>query len=704
MIMLVISVTASNGYAIRLFWTPYSNESGKNGPPLEVQSSSLVFREALSEPGNFSSTSNRITSSSGGSAFESSPLFSRNVLVSADLGLFPFQDEPWIAINPRNPDNLIIGAHDLGIPSTMVSYASFDGGAVWKKTSIPKILKDDLGGSDPTLAFDRKGVAYYTYLSIGLLGNSIVTVNSTNGGLTWSEPVVSVKGGEINDTAHRISTRIFNDKPTVFIGADPIKSDVDNIYICFTEFADVYDISGSSRTFLYENNTIKVVRSTDGGRTFSKPVAISPESSYVTLTNTTRIFQGSAPAVSQNNIVYVSYYDSGTDGWLNGTDDLMIARSSDGGSSFSKPSLIAHARETGFNIPPTFFRVWLTLSPIIASALNGDVYAVFTSDPDGPDDADIMFCRSSDDGNTWSSPKRVNDDETLNDQFFQTINVSPNGMIHVNFGDRRDDPSDVNYHVYYTSSTDGGSTFERNIRVTEIPSNPFLGFPNGLFIGDYFGLASSANDVYVVWTDCRTGRIRSLSQHIVAARIKPIQGPTISSTTAIGPSGTTIELIGSGFSTFGRDVAINFDDVNVLTVSTNDEGGFSTKMTIPFSTSGTHTIGAIDVLGGSVSMNFAISYGLNDVGEELANASRVISETSRALEQRLGSLEKNVTDAQASLMGELANNVAEIRIVESRLNDVFYMSIIASVAAIAVSVIAMIVVLQVRRSLNRRGT
>ena len=150
-LILVISMMASNSYALRLFWTPYPQEDGNNGPPLKVRSGSLIFREALSDTGNSSLTSTGFTGSVGGSAFERSPLFSQNVLVTADLGLFPYQNEPWIVINPRNPDNLIIGAHDQGIPSTMVSYASFDGGTIWKKTSIPKDPQGRPGRERPYL-------------------------------------------------------------------------------------------------------------------------------------------------------------------------------------------------------------------------------------------------------------------------------------------------------------------------------------------------------------------------------------------------------------------------------------------------------------------------------------------------------------------------------------------------------------------------
>jgi hypothetical protein len=50
------------------------------------------------------------------------------------------------------------------------------------------------------------------------------------------------------------------------------------------------------------------------------------------------------------------------------------------------------------------------------------LYAVWAENPSGDDDSDIMFARSTDGGNTWSSPIRVNDDVNavgdFNSQFF----------------------------------------------------------------------------------------------------------------------------------------------------------------------------------------------------------------------------------------------------------------------------------------------
>jgi hypothetical protein len=71
--------------------------------------------------------------------------------------------------------------------------------------------------------------------------------------------------------------------------------------------------------------------------------------------------------------------------------------------------------------------------------------------------------------------------------------------------DRRND--DVDLDVYYARSTDGGATFEANLRVTEESFVPILPSEGGAaaFIGDYNGIAASAAAVFPFYQDSRRG-------------------------------------------------------------------------------------------------------------------------------------------------------------------------------------------------------
>jgi hypothetical protein len=135
----------------------------------------------------------------------------------------------------------------------------------------------------------------------------------------------------------------------------------------------------------------------------------------------------------------------------------------------------------------------------------GNLYLVWSDARNG--DADILFIRSTDGGQTWSQPVRINDDPVGNgrDQFFSWVAVDPtNGQIVVMFYDRRADANNLILDVYVTRSTDGGLTFEPNIKVNTQSFNPRDDrLFQGAFIGDYNAIAVHNNLAYPIWSDTR---------------------------------------------------------------------------------------------------------------------------------------------------------------------------------------------------------
>ena len=50
---------------------------------------------------------------------------------------------------------------------------------------------------------------------------------------------------------------------------------------------------------------------------------------------TGRLITGPMPAVASNGNLYVAYFDTGINGFLNSTASIMVAKSTNGGASFS---------------------------------------------------------------------------------------------------------------------------------------------------------------------------------------------------------------------------------------------------------------------------------------------------------------------------------------------------------------------------------
>ena len=85
------------------------------------------------------------------------PAFSRDLLVTRDFSNSPLQTEPDIAVNPNDPDHLVLGLIDYNFPNNS-AYVSIDGGASWEGPQQIKYLrKDRISGGDPVVEFDSEG-------------------------------------------------------------------------------------------------------------------------------------------------------------------------------------------------------------------------------------------------------------------------------------------------------------------------------------------------------------------------------------------------------------------------------------------------------------------------------------------------------------------------------------------------------------------
>jgi len=143
----------------------------------------------------------------------------------------------------------------------------------------------------------------------------------------------------------------------------------------------------------------------------------------------------------------------------------------------------------------------------------GRAYVIYTLEhPNESDDTDIYERHSDDDGATWSTPVRVNDDQTTNSQFLPKLSLDQTtGNIAVTFYDARNDlgtggPGDTDgvpntdAQVWGAFSTNGGTSFGPNLRISAGTSNaPDSG--NGIDYGDYSGLSFYGGVAHPAWSD-----------------------------------------------------------------------------------------------------------------------------------------------------------------------------------------------------------
>jgi len=209
--------------------------------------------------------------------------------------------------------------------------------------------------------------------------------------------------------------------------------------------------------------------------------------------------EGAVPDVGPDGQIYVAWafneyiifdksYDKG-ETWLK--EDIIVA-DQPGGWNINIPGL---SRTNGMPIT----RVDRTNGPN-----RGTIYINWSDQRNGENDTDIWLIKSTDEGQTWSKPIRVNDDAPGKQQFLSWMDIDQStGYIHIVFYDRRAHENNAT-DVYVATSKDGGQTFE-NIKVN---GQPFTPTPE-IFFGDYNDISAVNGQVRPIWTELK-GRVLSV--------------------------------------------------------------------------------------------------------------------------------------------------------------------------------------------------
>lgn len=445
-----------------------------------------------------------------------------NILISTSNN----PNEPAIMLDPANTSRMIAGSNIANL------YYSTDAGYTWTE----EVQTSTLGvWGDPVFAIDTAGDFYHFHLSNPAIGNwidRIVCQKSTDGGNTWNDG--SFAG--LNGTAAQ-------DKQWVSIDRSN-----NVIYMTWTHF-DSYGTSDPA-----DSSFIKFSKSTDAGLSWTPAITISDVAGDCVDEDET--MEGAVPAVGPNGEVYVSwighdtlYFDKSTDGGLTWLPNDIRITDIPGGWDYTIPGIM---RCNG--LPVTLCDTGSS------SPYNGTIYINWTDQRNGTTDTDVWLIKSTDGGNSWTAPARVNDDAPGKHQFFTWMAIDQtNGHLWFVFYDRRSYINNLT-DVYMARSTDGGQTFE-NFRVS---SSPFLPTA-GVFFGDYTNIIAHNNVVRPIWTRLESGNLSVYTAIVNPAVLNneeqeefddvlypnPFEHVTYLSFKLNQPTEVTVTL----FDNFGREVA-----------------------------------------------------------------------------------------------------------------------------------------------------
>ncbi len=417
--------------------------------------------------------------------------------VNVDAGgqniLFDAANEPSIAVNPLNANEIVIGWRQFDNVASNFRQAGWsytsDGGLTW---TFPGVIEPGIFRSDPVLDFDSSGNFYYNSLT-----NSpdffCKVFKSINGGATWNTGTDAQGGDKQWMTIDR----------TTGVGSG-------NIYSSWTS-----DFS----TCTPENFT----RSTNGNISYESCIAVDGDPYWLMMAvgNSGELYLGGGSHLSDSLVVSKStnaQVPSSLIVW-----DFPITVFMDGylnGAAVNPAGLLGQVNiDIDRSNGPGQGNVYLLAS----------LTRISNSDP-----GDVMFAKSTDGGLTWSSPMQINDDVSVNNtQWFGTMSVAPNGRIDAVWLDTRDDQFGLDSSaLYYSYSTDQGSTWSVNEKLSA-SFDPHTGYPNQDKMGDYFDMVSDNSGAHLAWANTLNGEQDVYYSHII---------PPVATAINETPGNTTISI------------------------------------------------------------------------------------------------------------------------------------------------------------------
>ena len=400
---------------------------------------------------------------------------------------------------------------DTGGSFTLV-YTSHDGGASWSET----LRKSDIVTADPACAFGPAGTAHF----ITLGGGKAFAFRSADSGLTWSSPL------QLLPHLDREYVVVDNNAASPFYG---------RVYV-----------SGTGTSFGLDGNrasALEVVASNDSGKTFG------PSTQRIALGQQTIEGMGNSVVLSNGDLATVFGVLKGWPfsktipsalGQNTSNAELKVAITSRGGEPLTFPE------RTAQSISDWYMNLWIISSiiPVVAvdpgsSAFKDRLYVVWADERSGQ--MEIILSYSTDEGRTWSNPRRVSDGPMFVssnhpiDAVMPVVAVNRSGVVAVAWADRRDHPDGLGWHYRVRVSLDGGDAWLPSVRVSEVAASfggkeewpldswtsttkrpgqnqgskvettiAFGRFLAGL--GDTGGMTADANGVFhPFWVDNRTG-------------------------------------------------------------------------------------------------------------------------------------------------------------------------------------------------------
>ncbi len=273
------------------------------------------------------------------------------------------------------------------------------------------------------MVFGHDGTLFHSYISFDGLRVSRPVLARNGVFVRRRDAVTGGWDGPLAVVDHRNTVVPFEDKPWPGVDCGAQASRRGHRYVAWTRF-DEYDTPRPDC-----RSEIHFSRSVDGGRSFAVPLRISDRPG--TCLDDDDTVGGAVPAVGPDGVVYVAW---------SGPAGLVVDRSEDGGVTFGVDRLVTPLAG-GWDIAVAGLSrsngMPVTVVDGSSGPRRGAVSMAWIDARHG--DPDVFVASSSDRGQTWRAPVRVNQDPVGNGMaqlFVWVAQDASTGVMHAVYHER----------------------------------------------------------------------------------------------------------------------------------------------------------------------------------------------------------------------------------------------------------------------------
>jgi len=441
------------------------------------------LREFIEEKYHNPSDKEKALKEIGFETHQTSPILnSENKSLYEEDGSLQVGAEPHIAINPNNPNHIVVTFMSVGGEFEFPVYYSFDAGETWTKSdySIASSFKTHMGiteelehGGDPILAFDNNGKLYFSWLfvhdNIGTTG----FVFSNDGGVTFNE---------------------VNAESIINSGSTQEMEVLDREWLAVDNSGDENEGTLYMSAFylgqIFNDNGQIVLTKPAGSNTFNTTVTSASPFDMVTAPQFGNI------KVDNSGNIHISCMQYSPQ---DGAGHIVYSRSTDGAASFTELNISSNHTQTNGNAI-----LHSRENAAVSMDIDGDnVYITWSDYSDS--DIQSYYVYSNNNGIDWSSPINLN---TLlgTDMYYLMPNVSAdNGKMAISFY-AADKTSKIGSY-YIVSSADMGQSLGAAVEISSVNTD-FNTVTDSEFMGDYNTSLMQGCDVYSIWSNKSDSQIK----------------------------------------------------------------------------------------------------------------------------------------------------------------------------------------------------